>query len=105
MTELTNDADKMICCLYKEFLVRRKHGVSKSNARRFSEEYCSSDKVLSNWLPSDITDTMLELAQKNYLKVYIGGDYELLDGAIIYMENRFKNGLMELTDFVAKFIP
>jgi hypothetical protein len=25
--------------------------------------------------------------------------------AIIYMENRFKNGLKEVTDFISKFIP
>ncbi len=105
MIALTNDADKMICCLYKEYLVRRKHGISKPNARRFQDECFSSDNILSKWLPADISDTKLELAQKKYLKVYIGGDFEFQDEAVIYMENRFKSGLIEITDFITKFIP
>lgn len=105
MTGLTNDADKMICCLYKEFLSRRKNGASKPDARNFQEDYFNYDKTLSKWLPADISDTLLELGQKKYLKIFIGGDFEFQDEAIIYMENRFKNGLTEITDFVAKFIP
>lgn len=105
MIAITNDADKMICCLYKEYLSRRKHGVSKLNARRFQDEYFGSDNILSKWLSSDISDTLLELGQKKYLKVFIGGDFEFQDEAIIYMESRFKNGLIEITDFITKFIP
>ncbi|MBE5966976.1 MAG: hypothetical protein E7255_08425 [Lachnospiraceae bacterium] len=105
MTELSRDADKMICCLYKEFLSRRKSGLPKQTARRFSDEYYKSDSILSKWLPDDVDDTILELGQKNYLHVYIGGEYELEDSAIVYMEKRFKNGLIEITDFITKFIP
>jgi hypothetical protein len=48
--------------------------------------------------------TFLELGQKKYLKIYITGDFEITNQAIIYMENRFKNGLLDLVDFVTKFI-
>lgn len=105
MTELTRDSDKMLCCLYKEYLGRRKLGNSKRNSRRFTKEYCSNDFILSSWCRSDISDSIMELGQKKYLKVYIGGDFELTDSAIIYMENRFKNNIVELTDFISKFIP
>lgn len=103
--ELTKDADKMLCCLYKEYLERRKLGNPKRSSRRFSDEYPSSDPILSTWHKSDISDTILELGQKGFLKVYIGGDFDLTDSSIIYMENRFKNNLSEISDFISKFIP
>ena len=43
-----------------------------------------------------------------YLCMALYGDYSykyVEDPAIIYMENRFKNGLKEVTDFISKFIP
>ncbi|WP_368295646.1 hypothetical protein [Enterocloster citroniae] len=103
--ELTKDADKMICCIYKSFLQIRKDGGSKPSARRFAENYFSTDKILSSWLDEDLDDTMLELARAGLIKIYIGGNFDLTDQGIIYMENRFVNGLKEVSDFIAKFIP
>jgi hypothetical protein len=105
MPPLTRDADKMICCLYKEYLTRRDHGISKRDSKRFTNEYFKSDIVLSKWQYADISDTKMELGQKKYLHVYIGDEFELDDNAIVYMENRFKNGLTEVIDIVSKFIP
>lgn len=105
MIELTNDADKMISYLYKEYLSRRKQGSSKVDARNFSNDYFASEKFFSKWLPEDISDTLMELGQKKYLLIYMGGYFEICDNTIIYMENRFKNGLIEVTDFITKFIP
>ena len=103
--DLTNDATKMICLIYKSYLELRKSGNPKAIARRFSEFYFSSHKTFSTWHPDDIRDTFLELARKGLLKIYIGGNFDLTDAAIIYMENRFKNGLTEITDFISKFLP
>lgn len=105
MPDLTRDADKMICCLYKEYLTRRDHGISKRDSKRFTNEYFKSDIVLSKWQYADISDTKMELGQKKYLHVYIGDEFEFDDNAIVYMENRFKNGLTEVIDIVSKFIP
>lgn len=105
MRELTNDADKMICCLYREYLSRRSNGVAKRDARRFTDEYFSSDVVLSKWLDADISDTKLELGRNKYLQLYISDEFELREDAIIYMESRFKNGLSEVLDLISKFIP
>ena len=103
--DLTKDADKMICCIYKTFLQRRKNGNSKSFARQFEENYFSTDKFLSSWHNDDLNDTLLEIARAGFVKIYIGGNFELTDQGIIYMENRFINGLKEVSDFVTKFIP
>lgn len=102
--ELTKDADQMLCCLYKEYLNRIKVGNSKISSKDFAVEYANSDEILSKWHPDDVTATRNELKRAGYLKVFINGKYQLTNEAIIYMENRFKNNLNALTDFIAKFI-
>lgn len=103
--ELTKDADKMLCCLYKEYLQRIKLGNSKTSSRDFYADYTKTDKFLSTWHEDDIATVRNELGRKHFLKVNILGDFTLTDDAITYMENRFKNNLSELTDFISKFIP
>ncbi len=103
--ELTKDADKMICCIYKTFLQQRKNGISKAAAREFKENYFSTNKNFSSWVEEDLEETLLELGRAGLVKIYIGGNFELTDVGIIYMESRFKNGLVEITDFITKFLP
>lgn len=104
MSELTKDADKMLCIIYKQYLSKIQNGNSKTASNEFEEDFYKDDKLLSNWHPDDVTTTLLELGRKSYLKIYIGGSFNLTDRAIIYMENRFKKGLTELIDFISKFI-
>ena len=103
--ELTKDADKMICVIYKTFLQARKNGCSKAEARRFNASALEEFPAFEDWHPRDISDTLLEIGRLGLVRIYIGGDFELSDSGIIYMENRFKNGLLEVTDFISKFIP
>lgn len=100
--QITKDADKMICCIYKSYLERRKNGESKSLAKRFENNYFASDSNLSKWQSEDISETLLELAHSQLVNIYIGGDFNITDQAIIYMENRFKNGLSEILDIISK---
>ena len=103
--ELTKDADKMICCIYKSYLQRRKDGLSKAVSRRFEDSFFSSEEHLSTWVHEDITETRLELGRSGLIKNYIGGDFMLTDSGIIYMESRFKNNLIAVTDFISKLLP
>lgn len=105
MVTLTKDADKLICVLYKEFLARRKKGTSKADARHFPDGTIESFDPISKWLPSDVSDAMLELARADLLRITIDGDCNLTDSAIICMENRFKDGLKEVLVFISNFIP
>lgn len=105
MPELTKDADKVICCIYKEYLEKRKSGMSKSEAKEFDGNFYLKVKALSKWNSADVSDTLQELHNKGLIKKNVIGDFDLLDSAIIYMENRFKKGLNEITDFISKFIP
>ena len=96
--QLTKDADKLCCSVYKSYLSQRKEGVSKANAKH-------GIPVLSSWSDDDIDETLNELKRAGFIKKYVDGGFQLQDSFIIYMENRFKNGLAEVTDFIAKFIP
>lgn len=102
---ITKDSEKIICYIYKMYLERRKNGESKAESRRFEIDFYKSDKDLSKWYDSDISDCILELARNGYIKVYIGGDFDILDQTIVYMENRFKNGLSDVLDLISKFVP
>ena len=103
--EITKDAEKMLVALYRVYLSRRKDGQSKQEARRYNDGYFVETDPFSKMHPTDVSDTQLELAQSGLLKVYIGGDCELTDHAIVYLENRFKNGLNEVIAFITQFIP
>lgn len=103
--ELTRNADKVLCYIYKIFLTRKRQGKSQHESKKFSEDFYKSDSDLSSWHESDIDDSLMELGRNGYLKIYIGGDFELTDQSIVYMENRFKNGLKELATFISQFVP
>lgn len=103
--EMTKDAAKMLGILYKSYMSRRKDGESKRNARRFEDEYFSTEAPFSAMNSSDINDTRLELGCRGLLKNYIAGDCELTDDAIVYLENRFKNGLTDVLSFLSQFVP
>lgn len=102
---ITKDSEKVICYIYKMYLERRKDGKSKADSRRFEEDFYASDKDLSKWHSDDISDCLLELSKNGYIKYYIGGDFDILDSTIVYMENRFKKGLSEVVDLISKFVP
>ena len=103
--QLTKDADKLSCNVYKSYLSQRKNGISKISTKQFSSDFYAEISALSSWSDDDIDDTLDELKRAGFIKKYIDGGFQLQDDFIIYMENRFKNGLAEVTDFIAKFIP
>lgn len=100
---VTKDSEKVICCIYKMYLERRKNGESRDNASLFDEDFYKSDKNLSKWNERDITSCLEELANSGYINAFINGEFELLASAIKEMENRFKNGLSEVIDIISKF--
>lgn len=105
MIQLTNDADKLVCHLYKSYLEKRKNGINKTNAKHFSFSEIKSLKYFSKWTDSDIKATVAEVSRAGLGKMYYDGGFMANDQFIIYMENRFKNGFSEVVDFISKFIP
>lgn len=100
--KLTKDADKAFCLIYKEYLIKC-HTLSKTVSKEFSND--ELDNVLCDFNPDDLDDILNELKSANLIEYFITGDISLKSNGIIYMENRFKSGLKEITDFISKFIP
>ncbi len=97
---LTKSTDKVLCQLYKEYLSRIKNNISKSNALVF--DTTSISQLFGN---QDIDFEISELNKNSLIEAWITGEVLLRSEAIVYMENRFKNGLIEITDFIAKLKP
>ena len=107
---LSKDADYLICLIYKYYLELHNNGISKSDAKKLGDSHDVNNKIIPKWSFEDTDDTCRELIKKGLLdnRIYVDnfcGFMQLSDEGIIYMENRFKNGLKEITDFIAKFIP
>mgnify|MGYP005795016605 CR=1 FL=1 len=101
---LTKDADALICAIYKTYLQRRKSGNSKEQAKALGEAAKIQAEVVPKWPLPDVEDTLWELHRAGLLSCF-GADntvYDaiLSDAGIIYMENRFKNGLKEVLDYL-----
>lgn len=107
--KLTKDSDKLICLLYKTYLEKRKSGLSKSAANSFGSSHDIHENLCPDWIFEDVDDTCRELSRANLLDCLwadnIAYHVSISDSGIIYMENRFVNGLLEVTDFISKFIP
>ncbi len=100
---LTKNSKKVICVVYKMFLERRKNGISIDSAKLFELDFYKEDKNLSNWTENDITSCLEELENNNYISTCNDMSFELHNNAIVEMENRFKNGVIDVVDFIAKF--
>lgn len=100
--ELTKEADKMICEIYAAYLDRRSTGVSKQDAVNFAIKAKWPEKFASDWDSPDGTAALIELKRTGLVKYYQRSAFVLNDKAIIYMENRFKNGVSEVLDWLGK---
>ncbi len=101
MTELTKDADILICSIYAEYMKRVKNNISKIEANNFNSRLFLSNKVLSKCNPNDLELISLEeLRVKKLVSCDILGNFELTSNGIIYMENRFKEGLSQVIDYL-----
>ena len=106
---LTKDSDFLICAIYKKYLENRKKGISKLDCKRVGTPHKVQKEIISKWSIADIDETCRELDRAGLLACSYGDNLilrsYLTDHAIIYMENRFKKGLNEISDFISKFIP
>ncbi|AXF39458.1 hypothetical protein [Paenibacillus larvae] len=105
--KLTKEADVLICVLYKNYLEKRNSGISKDQARIFGSSRDIQSKLLQKWAPEDVDETCWEL--NNFNIVYcMGADdiafiVQLTNFGIVYMENRFKDRVESILDYLTKF--
>lgn len=101
MDDLTKIQKKVLLTLYREYL--------KTKSNYFGDSDSFRDSLFPNFSNDELSDICWSLHSKSYLTCEPGDDFacdvKLSDKTIIYMENRFKNGFVEVTDFLSKFIP
>lgn len=104
--ELTKDSDALICALYKEYLQKRKDGVPKGRAKVFGGASTVRGNLVPKWSVEDVEETLRELSRAKLMTCIYADDtvYEaiLSDQGIIYMENRFKNGISGVLEYLEK---
>lgn len=102
--ELTKDSDALISALYKEYLQKRKDGISKGKAKIFGGAKEIHETIVPKWGFGDVEETLWELSRAGLLDCSPGDNTVWLamlnDSGIIYMEKKFKNGLSEVLDYV-----
>lgn len=105
-SKLTKDSDALICLLYKNYCQQRKNGVSKANARLFGGSDDIQKDIAPKWSFENVDETCRELHNANLIgcSYYdnVAQNVWLTDNGIIYMENRFKDGLKEVLDYLGK---
>lgn len=103
--QLTKDADKLVSSMYKSYLEKRKSGVSKNSAGYFELTELTSYKCCSKWSEGDIFACLCEIKAEGLGEAFQDKSFQVNNHFVAHMENRFKNGLIEVTDFIAKLIP
>ena len=99
---LTKDADKAICLIYKEYLSKREAGLPKRAAKDFSDRDKWPKSFSSELGFLDFLDTLKELKENGFIKMFIGGGFQIEDIGIVYMEQRFPNGIAQVLDWHGK---
>lgn len=110
--KLTKESDYLICAIYKDYLEKRKNGMPKSKAKMYGGSKQIHQDILPKWLFEDVDETCLELSRAGLVKCFSADNIVLrliiTDDGIIYMENRFKNNVKSVFDYMVKikeFIP
>lgn len=106
--QLTKDADELLCLMYKSYLDKRKTNSSKKECNYFGTTYDIHKSLLPDQYFDDADELVWELKRNNLIVGHHGDniltEISLSSSAIAYMENRFKNGIKELADFISKLI-
>lgn len=104
--KLTKDAEYMICALYKEYIDKRKNKTPKEDAKFVGSSEGIQKELMSQWTLEDVDETCRELDRAEFLECLYAEDTIvdacLTDNAIIYMENRFIDGLTGVLDYMGK---
>lgn len=106
--DLTKDSEKLFCLIYKNYLEKIKSGMSKSAANSFGSSHTIHEQLCPNWHFEDVDEACRQLSRSGLLKCFwadgIAFETSITDPGIIYMENKFKDGLLSVVDFVTKFL-
>ena len=104
--ELTKDADALICLLYKLYSQQLKNGASKREAMMFGSAEDVQASIAPKWTVDDTNEILRELHRAELIGCQYGDGVvtycHLSTDGIIYMENRFKNSIDNVLDYLGK---
>ena len=105
MEELSKTAEYILwyaCSIYNQRLTSRPN---MPNIRHFMSDFYQSDKRLSGISKDEINLSLAELKQKGYIRLYIRGNFTLLQPGIIYIKNKPKRLFREIFDCLKQLNP
>lgn len=104
--QITKEADALLCVIYKSYCVRRKEGIPKFQAKFLGSSADIQESLVTKMTPEDTDETCWELHRAGMLHSQPGDNIAysntLTDEAIIHMENRFKNGINDVLEYLSK---
>jgi len=99
--DITKESYNILCIIYKVYLQRRKDNMPKRQAVTFEHDTLFQKEHLPNVHPDDMYAAIVELKNIGYVKHYVDGGFSLTDDGILLMENRFKNNISDVIDFIS----
>lgn len=103
---LTNESRYLLGLMYKEYLEKRKSGVSRDNASRFVDIVSIHEKLMPNSLLDDVESFCFELLKHEWIKgMRADGtvfNISLTTEAIATLEVNFKDRIDSVVDFLSK---
>lgn len=99
--QLTKNTDKMFCLIYEEYLNRKKMGYTEKSAISFEHPEALQNQFLQGFHADDIHSAVHELSRYNLVRRFVNDSFTLSTGGIVYMENRFKNGIKEVLEYIS----
>jgi len=106
---LSREANKVLSELYDVYKARLNNNISRSNAMYFK----SSEDVQKDYLPDmnleDLDECCRELHRNGYMNNLYAEDtvveIQLTDNAIVLMENKLKNAIINTINIISKINP
>lgn len=106
---LSKESKSVLYVLYKEYLSKRKSGISKSKALLFPSSTEVQKTNFNSMSAEDVDECICELGRNGYTNNFHASDivysFSLTDLAIVTLENQTKDTLLSVADFISKFIP
>ena len=107
MDDLTKKQKYVILQLYKEYLSNYSSGKNQ-NPNYFPDASYIKHLFSDRFSDDELDDILLSLLHKEYITGYKDEDsvseFGVSDKTIIYMDNKFKNGLKDILTFLSNFM-
>ena len=96
---ITKNSYKLLKTIYEEYL-RRVDEMPNSDAKVF---FTIPDFIREQFPKKDYYIYINELKENEFVRLYCDGGFMLTNKAILFMENRVKSGISDVSDFISKF--